>query len=341
MLNCVYRLVAPRNFEPVQVQVAPTSHTVVVRPTHLSICNADMRYYLGRRSAEVLAQKLPMALIHEGIGQVVFDGTGQFKRGQQVVMLPNAPSEQDAFIAENYLRTSKFCGSGFDGFMQEYVVLPPERVLELPDGINMHVAAFTELISVATHALTRFDSIAHGRRETIGVWGDGNLGFIVALLLHMNYPDARIFVVGRTASKLSDFTFVTDGLLSNDIADLPPVDHAFECCGGDGSASAIDQIIDCIRPEGTVSLLGVSENPPPINTRMVLEKGLRFFGSSRSGRVDFENTVQLYRDHPETLDYLRSLVGQVVQVRTVADMAAAFEADTQKRGGKTIMAWDV
>ena len=104
---------------------------------------------------------------------------------------------------------------------------------------------------------------------------------------------------------------------------------------------AIGQIIDCIRPEGTVSLLGVSENPPPINTRMVLEKGLRFFGSSRSGRADFENTVQLYREYPETLDYLRSLVGEVRRVQTVADMAAAFEADTQKRGGKTIMVWDV
>ncbi len=341
MLNCVYRLVAPRSFEPVQMQVSPSSESVVVRPTHLSICNADMRYYLGRRSAAALAEKLPMALIHEGIGQVVFDATGAFERGQQVVMLPNAPCEQDDFIAENYLRTSKFCGSGFDGFMQEYVVLPPERVLELPAGIDTHVAAFTELVSVATHALTRFGAIAHGRRETIGVWGDGNLGFIVALLLHVNYPNARIYVVGRTAAKLADFTFATDGLLSNDIADLPPVDHAFECCGGDGSASAIGQIIDCIRPEGTVSLLGVSENPPPINTRMVLEKGLRFFGSSRSGRADFENTVQLYREYPETLDYLRSLVGEVRRVQTVADMAAAFEADTQKRGGKTIMVWDV
>lgn len=51
MLNCVYRLVAPRSFEPVQVQVPEQGLQVVVRPTHLSICNADMRYYLGTRGA--------------------------------------------------------------------------------------------------------------------------------------------------------------------------------------------------------------------------------------------------------------------------------------------------
>ncbi|WP_252346631.1 hypothetical protein, partial [Listeria monocytogenes] len=33
------------------------------------------------------------------------------------------------------------------------------------------------------------------------------------------------------------------------------------------------QIIDVIKPEGTISLLGVSEYPIEFNSRMVLEKG--------------------------------------------------------------------
>ena len=196
MLNTVYRLVAPRTFEPVVVS-QDTAGKVVVRPTHLSICNADQRYYQGTRDRAVLDRKLPMALIHEGIGRVVSDGTGTFRPGDRVVMLPNAPVEQDEFIAENYLRTSRFCGSGFDGFMQEAMVLPPERVVLLPSGIDPEVAAFTELVSVATHAISRFDEIAHGRRSRIGVWGDGNMGYIVSLLLHMRFPYAQIVVLGR------------------------------------------------------------------------------------------------------------------------------------------------
>ena len=49
-------------------------------------------------------------------------------------------------------------------------------------------------------------------------------------------------------------------------------DHAFECVGGKGSQSAVNQIIDLISPEGTVSLMGVSEYPIEINTRLVLKK---------------------------------------------------------------------
>lgn len=58
MLNTVYRLTAPRTIEPVVVS-QDTTDKVIVRPTHLSICNADQRYYQGTRSKEVLAKKLP------------------------------------------------------------------------------------------------------------------------------------------------------------------------------------------------------------------------------------------------------------------------------------------
>lgn len=342
MLNCVYRLIAPRSIEPVQLEVASRdAAAVAVRPTHLSICNADMRYYLGTRGADVLARKLPMALIHEGIGRVLRDPSGTFAPGQRVVMLPNNPHEADPFIAENYLRSSEFCGSGFDGFMQECLYLPARRVLALPEGIDDETAAFTEIVSVAMHAVTRFEAIAHARRDCVGVWGDGNLGYIVALILRMRYPSMRIVVVGRNAYKLNDFTFVDDAFTSYDVSAGLAVDHAFECCGGDGAAAAIDQIIDAVQPEGTVSLLGVSENPVPVNTRMVLEKGLRLFGSSRSGRADFEAVVNLYREKPEVLGYLSLLVGDVVPVRAVSDMTRAFEADLRKTMGKTIMEWRV
>ncbi|MBE6470828.1 MAG: ribitol-5-phosphate dehydrogenase [Coriobacteriaceae bacterium] len=341
MLNRIYRLIEARTIEPVERYAAIDADTVVVRPTHLSICNADQRYYQGKRSARVMAKKLPMALIHEGVGEVVFDAAGAYAPGTRVVMLPNNPVEEDEFIAENYLRTSKFAGSGYDGFMQELCILPSRRVLPLPEGIDIHVAAFTELVSVAVHAVTRFEGIAHGRRENIGIWGDGNLGFIVSLILHVTHPDARLHVIGRNSYKLADFTFAHRTYLSSGIPEGLLVDHAFECCGGEGSTSAIDQIIDHIRPEGTVSLMGVSEYPVPINTRMVLEKGLRMFGSSRSGRVDFERTLQLHREHPEMAQYLSALVGSVIPVSSVKDIATAFDADVRKQMGKTIMEWNM
>lgn len=339
MLNTVYRLTAPRTFEPVLVS-QNIEDKILVRPTHLSICNADQRYYQGTRSKKVLAEKLPMALIHEGVGKVISDNTKTFQNGEFVVMIPNAPIENDDCIAENYLRTSQFCGSGFDGFTQELVALPPQRLIRLSSSINLEVAAFTELASVAMHAISRFDRIAHKRRARIGVWGDGNVGFIVALLLHLRYPSSQIVVLGRNALKLGDFTFAETHIVT-EIDNIAPIDHAFECAGGEGSVTAIKQIIDIIEPEGTIALLGVSENNVLIDTRMILEKGLRLYGSSRSGRKDFEDTIQLYENYPEVLDYLTALIYSVNEVSDISDIVSAFETDIRKPMGKTIMKWNL
>ena len=96
-----------------------------------------------------------MALIHEAIGEVVRDPSGNFKTGELVVMVPNTPVEEDDIIAENYLRSSKFRASGFDGFMQEYVEITPDRLVRLPQDIDRTVAAFTEIVSVSVHAIGR------------------------------------------------------------------------------------------------------------------------------------------------------------------------------------------
>ena len=341
MINTVYRLAATRRFEIAFDDIELFGDNVLVRPTHLSICNADMRYYLGTRDAKVMAEKLPMALIHEGVGKVVFDPTGNFKQGTEVVMVPNIPSEQSDFIAENYLRSSKFCGSTADGFLQEYVSISPKRLVLLPKGINMNVAAFTEIVSVSVHAISRFDGIAHSRRRRIGVWGDGNLGYITSLFIKKFFPDSLLFVFGTSQEKLADFTFADETFLVNEIPEDLWLDHAFECVGGNGSPVAIEQIIGVVLPEATVSILGVSEYPVPINTRMILEKGLRFFGSSRSGVKDFQKTVEMYEKYPDIGDYLGNIIGSVNTVRNINDIKAAFEKDACKSFGKTVMKWEI
>ena len=129
MLNTVYRLVAPRRFEVAfsDIQLFKENQ-VIVRPQFLSICHADQRYYQGLRPAAILSKKLPMALIHESIGVVVQSCSDKVKVGDKVVMIPNTPVEKDEYIAENYLRSSKFRASGFDGFMQDLVALDADRV---------------------------------------------------------------------------------------------------------------------------------------------------------------------------------------------------------------------
>jgi len=340
MINQVYRLVSARRFEVSYKDRSLQTEHVIVRPTFLSICAADQRYYTGTRGKEAMSKKLPMALIHEGIGEVVYDPVSEYAPGTKVVMIPNTPVEEDEVIAENYLRSSKFRSSGYDGFMQEYVFLERGRFVVLPETVNDEVGAFTELNTIAMHAISRFEEKSHHRRLTFGVWGDGNLGYITSLFLKRMYKDSKVYVFGKTPFKLENFSFVDETFFVNDIPTDLTFDHAFECVGGIGSQYAINQIIDYIKPEGSISLLGVSEYPVEINTRMVLEKGLTLIGSSRSGYIDFKKTVDFLSEHPDIVEYLGRLVGSVHEIKTIEDIVNAFESDLAAAWGKTILKWN-
>ncbi len=339
MINAVYRLTAPGMIE-VACTEPDIKNSVIMRPVYLSICKADQRYYLGHRSREALKAKLPMALIHECVARVVFDPTGTYKAGELVVPVPNMPTEKDEVIAENYLPTSHFCSSGYDGFLRDYIDMPPDRLVRVPEGVDPKIASFAELISVGVHAVSRFEKFAHTRRDSIGIWGDGNVGFITALVLRALYPDAKLYIFGTVYEKLAYFAFADGTYHVDHIPEGLRIDHAFECVGGEGSRFAVNQIIDMINPEGTIGLMGVSERFVDINTRMVLEKGLSLFGSSRSGVDDFQRTMDLLKENPKFPAYLENIIGEVVNVKSVSDIHEAFAQDISRHFGKTVLKWE-
>lgn len=341
MINQIYRLVSPRQFEVAYENRSIQSDSIIVRPTHLSICAADQRYYTGTRGKEAMSKKLPMSLIHEGIGKVVYDPNNEFAVGEMVVMIPNTPVETDEIIAENYLRSSRFRSSGFDGFMQDYMFLGRDRIVSLGKNIKPQVAAFMELITISMHSIIRFKKLSHKRRNVFGVWGDGNLGFITSLLLKTLFKDSEVIVFGKTEYKLNHFSFVDKTYQIDKIPESLVIDHAFECVGGKGSQYAINQIIDYIKPEGSASILGVSEDPVEINTRMILEKGITIIGSSRSGKEDFIETVSTMNKYPELQEYFETLVGSVFEIKTIQDITTTFELDLTNSWGKTVLEWKI
>ena len=337
MINIVYRLKSPKFFEESIDEIELDG--VVVRPTYLSICQADQRYYQGSRPAEILDKKLPMALIHEGIGEVVYDSENNFKSGDKVVMIPNTPLGDDVCRA-NYSYKSKFRGSGFDGFTSDLIKLEPDRVVKIPDDFNNYVSAFIELITVAYQGISKFDKLAVTPKDTLGVWGDGNLGFITALLLKEIYPESKVIVFGKHQENLNLFSFADEMYRIHDVPDNLAIDHGFECVGSIASQSAIEQIIDLINPQGTINMFGVSEYAVPINTRMVLEKGLTLQGNSRSEREDFIGVVELLNKNPQLFEYLENLITNVCEINSLNDLKEAFDKDSISKFGKTILKWN-
>ena len=337
MVNYVYQLISPRVIS-VKYENLDLDDKVIVKPLYMAICHADQRYYTGNRDKKVLSQKLPMALIHECCGEVVIDKSGKFKKGQKVVLIPNVPGKYNDEIYENYGEGAKFLSSGYDGFMREYINLSADRVVPF-ENIPLEIAAITEFISVSVHATERFKKISHLNKEVIGVWGDGSLAFVTANVLKKEFPDSKIIVFGKNRDKLSLFSFVDKTVLIDEIPVDLKINHAFECVGGEGSFYAIDDIIKYIKPQGTVMLMGVSENKVGINTRDILEKGLTFVGSSRSGYQDFIKAVEILQDE-KIQKRLKVIIENYGVIKRIEDMHKVFNFDLNTPF-KTVFRWEI
>lgn len=335
MINYIYQLVAPRAFS-IKYEDLDFGEKVIIKPRYMSICHADQRYYLGQRDQQVLNRKLPMALIHECCGEIVYDPTGVYKYGEKVVVIPNVKGKSDSVIFENYAKDAKFLSSGSDGFLREYLDMPMNRVVSC-GKISGKLASITEFVSVAAHSVRRFINTAHERRDRIVVWGDGSLSFVISNILRLEFPDSKIIVVGKNPRKLSYFSFVDQTLLADFIPSGFSFDHAFECCGGEGSYYAIDDIIRYINPQGMVTLMGVSENRVSVNTRDILEKGLTFVGCSRSGREDFEQAVNYMKDR-RCQQRLELIIYEDKKVSSVEDIHRVFQTDSCTPF-KTVFEW--
>lgn len=339
MINQVYQLVKPKfiNVE-YEDQALNEKDRVLIRPNYMALCHADQRYYQGKRDPKILAKKLPMALIHESCGIVIADATNTFKIGQKVVMIPNQPPRPSDEFYENYMSGTYFLSSGYNGFMQEVISLPKDRVVAY-EAIEDHVAAISEFVSVAVHAYNRFMENSHSRKERIILFGDGSLSYVMATVLNYFLPKTELIVIGRHDEKLELFSFAKETYLTDEIPSDLTFDHAFECVGGDGSGYAINDVIKYIKPQGTLMLMGVSENLVPINTRDVLEKGMTLVGSSRSGRIDFEMAISMM-ENKKIQNRLKNIISLEESVKTIQDIHRVFAADLNTPF-KTVFKWEM
>ena len=339
MIGRIYRLMDTKRIEMKQREIDFNGDIVLVKPDYMTICAADQRYYLGRRKPEILKKKLPMALIHEATGVVLRDFGGRYPEGTKVVLVPLEPAGGKSAVKENYRQESKYASSGEDGFMRDLVALPSDRVIPI-DGEYYITYVFSEVLSVALGAVSAFEAARRTPADVFGIWGDGGMGYVTALAIHCRYPDAKIFVFGKTSRKLQKFSFTSRTFYIDQTPRDIAVNHAFECVGSTGSEDAINQIVDIIDPQGVVSLIGVSEEPVSINTRRILEKGLAIIGNNRSDGNDFKEAVALIKNSDICQKYLRMMISDIVEVKKESDISYAFEQDLLN-DFKTVIKWAI
>jgi ribitol-5-phosphate 2-dehydrogenase len=343
MFIITYKVTSPNVIEEFIDVLDDQGKQVIVKVDVMAICKADIRYYLGNRDIHVLEHKYPLAPIHEAVGHVVKDPSGHFKPGDKVILIPNYVDDEYCLtcqesrchnpeLGENYCPHAMFKSSSMDGFMKTFYATSSSLLVKYDASIDPCISVFSELLSVSFAASRR---INFASTKQIAIFGDGIMGYMVYIILS-RYYHANVTVFGMNPDKLKMFKNAKTHLCSEKIKDK--FDTLIECVGGNGSASAINQMIDLASIGGDLILMGVSENKVEINTRKILEKGLVLKGVTRSTKEDFIAVSKLI-ENKNVQDDIKPLILSIGEIKSVNDVYNHFEMEINNRTiiGKNLM----
>ena len=347
MLSKGFKIVSPKTFEVFVENISADQSEAIVKIDTAAICKADLRYYTGNRDKRVLGLKYPMRLIHEAIGTVINDNSKVLKKGQKVMLVPNIKFNylceecaldicHDNSLGENYCPKAKFASSNYEGFSSEFITYPSENLVPI-NNVEDEVAVFAEVISVCNAAIRRVGNLDD---KVIGIWGDGIVGYILALVIKSRF-NCRVICVGKNIDKLKKI--ICDEYYVKDSKDMlsSKIDIAFECVGGQKSQDAINEIIYKIKPGGKIVLTGVAENNVQINTRKILEKGISITGSTRSNVEDFMLCIELFKSK-KFVNGIKEVILSVNEVSSINEYYNVFEVESNNRLlGKHIMKFNI
>jgi threonine dehydrogenase-like Zn-dependent dehydrogenase len=163
---------------------------------------------------------------------------------------------------------------GRDGAFAEYLTLPNENLLIVPDSISDETAVFTEPLAAAYEI---FEELHIARNQSVVVLGDGRLGAIVALALRAE--GYRPTVAGHHREKLERLASLeVSTMMEQDLKEK--VDYVIDCTGrGDG----LQRAIELVKPRATIVLKSTAVAGAALNLAPVVINEITVVGS-RCGR---------------------------------------------------------
>lgn len=261
----------------------PGPRDAVVEVAACGVCGSDLGYIrLGGLAGPT---GTPMPLGHEMSGTVgwVGDEVSDVAVGDRVVV---HPGDDDLGRIGN--------GSPEGGLAPELVVRDAargNRLVAVPDGLSLDVAALAEPLAVGMHAVEQADA---GAGDTVAVFGCGPIGLAaVATLVERGASDvvavdpsatrrALAVILGAGAAVDPTTQDVWDELADRhgtapfQFGPTPATDAFIEASG---APSVITDVIDHARVGGRLSVVALHYDPVPVSFLLVLMKQLMIRGS--------------------------------------------------------------
>lgn len=166
---------------------------VLVAVKAAGICGSDIP-----RVFSTGTYSYPLIPGHEFAGQVEavggrVDSQWQGKRVGIFPLIPCRECQPCRNMQYEMCRNYSYLGSRRDGGFAEYVAVPENNLIALPDSVRYEEAAMLEPMSVAVHAMRK---IAPAEEERIAICGMGTIGLFLLLFL-LESGHKNILAVGN------------------------------------------------------------------------------------------------------------------------------------------------
>jgi 2-desacetyl-2-hydroxyethyl bacteriochlorophyllide A dehydrogenase len=174
---------------------------VLVQVKAAGICHSDVHYREGRSSAG----PLPITLGHEVSGVIAEVGrkVNHIKSGDRVCIHYMLTCNRCYYClqgANQFCTSGRMIGKSANGGFAEYLCVPAQNTIPLPDAISYEHGAVLMCSSITAYHALRKARLSAG--ESVAVYGLGGLG-ISALQLAKGFGALDIFAVDINKSKLA------------------------------------------------------------------------------------------------------------------------------------------
>lgn len=314
---------------------------VLIKIKKTAVCGTDLHIY----NWDEWAQKtipVPMHVGHEFVGEIVAlgEGVAQFALGDRVSGEGHITCGhcRNCRAGEKHLcRNTKGIGVNIPGAFAEYLSMPAENIVKLPDDISDAVASMLDPFGNAVHTALEFNLVG----EDVLITGAGPIGLMaVAIAKKVGARHVVITDVNPYRLQLAEKMGATMAVNSAE-KDLQTVMSALGMTEGfdvglemSGNALAFQDMIAALNHGGRIAMLGIPSKPFAIDWSAVIFKSITITGIY--GRRMFETWYKGIALLQSGLD-----VSSVITAEYhYTDFEKAFTDMLSGRAGKIILNWD-
>jgi len=274
----------------------PGPGQVLLRIKRIGICGSDVHVNHGKHPFT----PYPVVQGHEfsGVVEAVGEGAEEIRVGAKATATPQEvcgecrPCRRGDYHICDELKVRGFQAPGV---AQDLFVTEADKVVLLPDDFEHEQGALVEPTAVAVHSTGRAGDM---KGKNVVVLGAGPIGNLVAQMCRARganvlITDVSDFRLDKAKECSIDATSnpQSESLdeASNRVFGDEGFDIAFDCAGVEATISGV---VESINKGGTVMIVAVFDDKPPVNLAVVGDRELSLVGTLMYRYCDYEEAVR-------------------------------------------------